>query len=141
MTAAGVARTARALAASLALLGTDGAIAQTPLCAWNGAGLICPAAPTNVLPLTQGVGASRFDPLTSLEQDRQRALARAEVQAELAGAVAAAQLHQAEARDQLRASTDALVSAGRCAEAEVKARDQGHGALLSGIQSACAGRN
>jgi hypothetical protein len=111
-------------------LWTVSAIAQTPLCVWNGTSLSCPDTPAPGAPPAQQIQPGGLP-------TPQRRLAEIQAQADFDRALIAARAAEDTRRVQVLERADALVTAGRCTDAETLVREKAP-AAVSAIASRCA---
>lgn len=104
--------------------------AQTPLCAWNGASLSCPGAPTFSGPLTP-------TPQPGAVPTPTQRLAQLQAEADFGRALAAAEVALDTQRAQTLERADAMLSAGDCAAAETLVREKAK-ADLAAVASRCS---
>ena len=114
----------------LGLLWAGAAIAQTPLCAWNGTSLSCPNQPAPSGPLMPQLQPG------ALPTPQQR-LAEIQAQADFDRALVAARIAQDTERVNTLERADSLVEAGRCADAETLVREKAPTELAT-VTSRCA---
>ena len=112
----------------LGLFWAGAAVAQTPLCAWNGTSLSCPNQSSG--PLTPQIQPG------ALPTPQQR-LAEIQAQADFDRALIATRIDQGAARANTLERADTLVEAGRCADAKTLVREKAPTELPT-VASRCA---
>lgn len=114
----------------LGLILAGSATAQTPLCAWNAAGLTCPGQPALSGPLTPTPEPGAL--LTPTQR-----LAQIQAQADFDRALAAAEAARNLGRTKTLERADNLIAAGDCAAAETLVRQKAR-TDLAAVASRCA---